>query len=218
MKIKAVLFDLIGTTVIEREPDTVMRCFEKAFQDNRTPFDRELLRANRGKDKLEMIEVVLKKAGTPIAEAPGIFKSFEENFSSTIGNFQINTGVDEIMMYLREREIKVGLGSGLSRDIFDKVFDHLGWAQNDFDYVGIAGEVGKSRPDPAMIVDMMTKLEITSPGEFMKVGDTVADIEEGKNAGVLTVAVLSGTQPRKLIEDAAPDFMVDELSELKGLV
>ena len=165
-----------------------------------------------------MIELVLARAGVPKAKAAIIFSSFEDNFSNNISNFQSSTGFTGLLSYLKDQNIKVGLGSGLSRDIFDKVLSHLRWNQNDFDYVGIASEIGKSRPDPAMIVDMMKKLSLNSPGEFMKVGDTVADIQEGKNAGVLTVAMLSGTQPRELIEAADPDFMIEELIDLKGLV
>ena len=31
MKIQAVLFDIIGTTIKEKNPDTINHCFEKAF-------------------------------------------------------------------------------------------------------------------------------------------------------------------------------------------
>lgn len=217
MMIKAILFDLIGTTVMERGTDTVVRCFEKAFEDNQIPFDAEQLRVNRGKDKMAMIKLVLDKADLTNAAAPRIFNAFEEYFLKSLDNFRGNNGFAELMSYLKGRQLKVGLGSGLSRDMFDKVLNHLEWNQNDFDYVGIASEVGKSRPDPAMIIAMMTKLGITNPREFMKVGDTVADIQEGKNAGVITVAILAGTQSKEALEGAGPDFIIGDLSELKGL-
>ena len=35
--IKAVLFDFIGTTVKEADPDVINNCFESAFADNNIP-------------------------------------------------------------------------------------------------------------------------------------------------------------------------------------
>ncbi|MGZ8518400.1 MAG: HAD family hydrolase [Chitinophagaceae bacterium] len=42
-----------------------------------------------------------------------------------------------------------------------------------------------------MILDMLKKFSLQKE-QFLKVGDTVADILEGKNAGVKTAAILSG--------------------------
>ena len=55
MKIEAVLFDIIGTTVKEKDPNTIMNCLEKAFLDHDVKFDTAFVRSNRGKDKIEMI-------------------------------------------------------------------------------------------------------------------------------------------------------------------
>jgi len=55
------------------------------------------------------------------------------------------------------------------------------------------------------------------PDELLKVGDTVADIQEGKNAGVVTAAILAGTQANELLRAENPDFLIEELMELKPL-
>ena len=51
----------------------------------------------------------------------------------------------------------------------------------------------KGRPYPYMIFRNMEKLELKDVSRVMKVGDTVSDILEGKNAGLVTVGVLEGS-------------------------
>jgi len=217
MDIKAVLFDMIGTTVIEKDPSLITSCFVDAFNDHSIGIERSTIKAHRGKDKRVMVGTVLSEKGLSLTLTESILQSFQNHLQSSLDNFGKNEGADEIIAYLKDRKILVGLGSGLSRDMFEAILDHVGWNEADFDYVGIAEEIGKSRPDPAMLFDVMRKLNIRSD-ELLKVGDTVADVQEGKNAKVKTVAILSGTQGEKEIVDAGPDFIIRSLIEIKKIV
>ena len=59
---------------------------------------------------------------------------------------------------------------------------------------GSAGLVDrKGRPNPYMIFRNMQFLGLTDVRRVMKVGDTVSDIREGKNAGLFTVGVIEGS-------------------------
>jgi phosphonatase-like hydrolase len=218
MEFKAVLFDVIGTTVRESDPGTIMNCFEKAFRDHQIPFDHDLIITNRGKDKMEMIGMVLKKHNLPLSSAADVYNSFSSNVANHLSNFVADEAADSIFSYLKGQGVKVGLGTGLSKDLFEKIFNHLKWASGSFDYIGISPEIGHSRPHPAMILDMMSKLKISDARTFLKVGDTVSDIEEGKNAGVRTAAILAGTQSPEALEKAKPDFILSSLSDMKRIL
>lgn len=196
----------------------IMKCFEKAFTDNHILFNAELIKANRGKDKIEMINLVIKKEGLSIDYTVKVYNSFKINFAKSINGFLSNPDTLGIIKYLQERKIKIGLGTGLPRDLFEMVFAHLKWSNEMVDYIGIGKEVGKPRPHPDMIDDMMRKLSLINKKEFLKVGDTVADIEEGKNAGVMTAALLAGTQGNEALVKAKPDFTLKRLSDLKGII
>ena len=92
MKIKAVLFDVIGTTVKEDDPNVIMKCFEKAFTDNHILFNAELIKANRGKDKIEMINLVIKKEGLSIDYTVKVYNSFKIILQrASMASFQIRT-------------------------------------------------------------------------------------------------------------------------------
>lgn len=64
---------------------------------------------------------------------------------------------------------------------------------------------------------MMEKFKLHS-SELLKVGDTVSDVEEGKNAGVVTAALLAGTQDEAALRGAYPDFVLMSLSEITTIL
>jgi phosphonoacetaldehyde hydrolase len=214
MKIKAVMFDFIGTTVIEKDPSILNRCFVEAFGDHNVIVGTELIKANRGKDKKEMIGGILAQFNFPSTLTEPVLHSFKMHLENNLQNFYQAEGASELIQYLKERNIWVGLGTGLPRDIFQRIFDHLGWQTNSFDYLGIAEETGRGRPYPDMIVDMLKKLNLRND-ELLKVGDTIADVLEGKNAKVMTAAILSGTQGEQEILSSQPDLVIRSLKEIR---
>ncbi len=215
---KAVLFDLIGTTIKEKDNETINNCLLKAFADNHVTADNILLKANRGKDKWEIIKLILHSTHQDTSLKKAIYNSFKKNVEDSIENFSPAEDADEIFNFLSKRSIKIGLGTGLSRDLFEKIVAHVKWDKRLFDYIGISSEIGKSRPHPAMILDLMYTLNIVNPVEVLKVGDTIADIQEGKNANVITAVILSGTQTKEELMKETPDFILNNLNEIKNII
>ena len=60
----------------------------------------------------------------------------------------------------------------------------------------------------------MQALHIQSVSSVMKVGDTISDIKEGKNAGVYTVGVVEGSSEMGLTQ-AEYEALPDEEKEAK---
>jgi phosphonatase-like hydrolase len=216
--IRVVLFDVIGTTVREAYPDAINDCFERAFSDNQVSVSYDYLKSNRGKDKKEVIDFVVQALRLAPEVGVRIYQDFKKNLENSFSNFSANTDAEEIFQYLKAKGIKIALGTGLPRPLFEGILKQLNWSVTDFNYVGIANEVGTGRPSPLMIQALMRSLGITDPTMVLKVGDTVSDVEEGKNAGAITVAILSGTQPEEDLRAAKPDFVINRLSEIKQII
>jgi phosphonoacetaldehyde hydrolase len=217
MNIRAILFDIIGTTVLENNSQVINDCLKSAFRQNNIDVVTYQIKANRGKDKSEIIENILNELSYPLHLAESILDSFIKNVERNLNNFSENDGLREIIGYAKHKNVKTGVGTGLPKKIFEKIFYHFGWEEIHFDYIKTAEEIGNSRPQPDMILDMMKKFGIKN-SEFLKVGDTVADIREGKNANVFTAAILSGTQDKNEIMKANPDFTIISLRDLKDIV
>lgn len=217
MHITGVLFDFIGTIVMEKDPTTINQCFRKAFNEHGVLVTDEFVKANRGKDKKEVIDQALRQFNLPVSIADDIVASLRKHIEANLDNFYENDGAKETISFLKKKNIIIGTGSGLPRDTFDKIFTHLQWEPVGFDYIGIAEELGKGRPHPAMILDMLQQCNLDN-STFLKVGDTVADIQEGKNAKVFTAAILSGTQEEKILLNEHPDIVIRQLAELKKII
>lgn len=69
------------------------------------------------------------------------------------------------------------------------------------------------KPDPEALVKCLKHLGIKAC-DCITVGDSVVDIRAGKNAGIRTVAVLSGIFGREELEREKPDLILKNISEL----
>jgi len=69
------------------------------------------------------------------------------------------------------------------------------------------------KPDPTAVIKIM-KREKVSLQETLFIGDSLVDIETGRNAGVDTAIVAQGFEPESELHDARPDLLVKNFSEL----
>ena len=126
-------------------------------------------------------------------------------------------GTSDVFVKLKTSEVKIAVGSGFPHSVVESIVSTLQW-ENLVDYLCSAEKAGHGRPHPAMIHAAMKFFDITDPRTVVKVGDTKADVEEGKNAGCWTVAVLTGTQSLECIKESCPDFIINSVADLPDLL
>ena len=218
MKIDFVLFDTIGTVVKENAGNNslIINCLTNAFRTKHIELTYHEVNLVRGKSKIEAIHDLLILKNKPFEFANEIFSNFILLLKDHISEFSEQEGAAEIFSFLKKKKIKIGLGSGLPEEIMNEICKRLKW-KDIFDYKASSESLGQGRPHPMMIFDAMKKLGIHDPENVLKVGDTVADIEEGKNAGVFTAAVLTGTQELVVLKEANPDFIFNNLSGINKI-
>jgi phosphonatase-like hydrolase len=214
-----VIFDLIGTTVKDSHDSEslVIGAFNKSFVQNGFQLSYERVNEQRGKRKLEAIHNLIP-AGLPSGVEEKVYEDFMNLLKASIDNFIEMPGALHVFKFLKNNKIKIALGSGLHLDFIHALVKSLNWSVVDFDYIGSSDFFDKGRPDPAMIIDAMEKLNVAEKRRVLKVGDTIADIQEGKNAGVITAAVLTGTQKRSELEKQKPDFILESVSQLPQIL
>ena len=83
-----------------------------------------------------------------------------------------------------------------------------------FDTIVGGDLMGSKKPDPAGLHHIMQQHSV-SPEETLMVGDSLVDIETGQRAGVKTCGVTYGHAGRESLETAQPDWIIDDLAELK---
>jgi phosphonatase-like hydrolase len=125
-------------------------------------------------------------------------------------------GAVELFQILKRENILVVLNTGYNRETAQNLIEKLGWQKGiEFDELITASDVNGNRPDPDMIWLAMEKLGIENAEEVVKIGDSVIDIEEGKNGGCrLSIGITTGAHNFKQLQTANPDYIIDELLEL----
>ena len=95
------------------------------------------------------------------------------------------------------------------------ILEGLGVASFFSDIIGGDSEYPK-KPDPAALVAVMGQAGITVH-EVLFIGDSPVDIEAGRRAGVLTIAVAHGLSDERELQAASPDVAVRDFAELLQL-
>lgn len=103
MEIRAVLFDFIGTTVIEQVPNTISRCFEIAFAMNGIIVTEGFIEANRGKNKREAMELAIEKFNCH-APADRVLRDFESALKDNLHNFTAEPNAQILFHQLKDKE------------------------------------------------------------------------------------------------------------------
>jgi phosphonoacetaldehyde hydrolase len=145
--------------------------------------------------------------------------------------------------YLNFNYIKTGCTTGFDRKNMEIIQDRLDDNGIYLDsYVSSTCLNKPSRPKPYMIHKNMHNLQINNPKEVMKIDDTTIGIEEGKNAGCITVGVARWSinmnimnindayefslkdiqenlkDSRKVLKESGADYVIDTLDELPRII
>lgn len=110
--------------------------------------------------------------------------------------------VVETVKLLRDKGLKIGSTTGYTDEMMEIVIGEAkekGY-QPDF-WITPDSTESYGRPYPYMIFRNMQALKLAAPWQVIKVGDTIADIQEGINAGVWSVGVVVGSSQMGLAYD-----------------
>jgi phosphonatase-like hydrolase len=219
--IRMIVFDMAGTTV--NENNVVYKTLHKTLQVAGYDFTLEqVLTEGAGKEKLQAVKDIIRSGHNqdPLDDAIAslIYQKFIALLTEAYDTLDISpqAGAAELFSSLRERSVYSVLNTGYDLKTALQIMTKLDWIEGrDVDKLVTASHVKHNRPKPDMIYYAMHQLGVDQANEVVKVGDSIIDVEEGKNAGCLfTVGITTGAHTRAQLESAQPDFVVDNLLEL----
>ena len=221
--IRCVIFDL-GGTLIDKYSMSPLVNLRKAFAFQYVNLCNSLITKDMGMKKLDHIYALAKE------------DSFKEQFKQVYGRHHdesdlfdiynifcslqrksLRTDVELIpetkktIDYLRERDIKIGVTTGFSKDQMNIALDLL----HKHDIIPDASVSSTcfnhpGRPNPYMIHHLMNELKISDPRKILKVDDTCVGIQEGLNAGCLTVGVARWSINMNVTSEEEQDNLTDK--------
>ncbi|MDK6805646.1 phosphonoacetaldehyde hydrolase [Aerococcus sp. UMB7834] len=228
--IKLLICDWAGTTV-DYGCFAPIQALKLAFDKAGIPVSDEELRQPMGMGKKDHIRTMLdmpriQEAWTETyGQAPneenveGLYSNFNEAILETLKApefAQPKPGVVEGIDKLRQAGIRIGATTGYTAEMMELVEPAAADQGYVPDYSVTSEAVGQfGRPYPYMIFANMTHFEIESVGQVLKIGDTLTDIKEGKNAGVLSCGVIEGSSEMALSQEEFEALPAGEQDQLK---
>ncbi|MFV0558822.1 MAG: phosphonoacetaldehyde hydrolase [Enterococcus sp.] len=204
--IETVIFDWGGTTVDYGCFATVV-AMRQAFLEQGISVTDEKIRQGMGFRKVDHIKKLLElphvqrqwqgrlQQPLSIETVRSLYQSFQKNlFENLPEHAEVKPGVLEVVDYLKRNKINIGSTTGYTRDVMTIIRREAGRLGYHPEYVVTPEDtLGIGRPAPYMIFKNMEYFETYQVRQVLKVGDTLADIAEGKNAGVISVGVIEGS-------------------------
>ena len=202
--IRLVVLDWAGTTV-DFGCFAPVASFAMALGRHGVSATDEQVRRPMGLAKLDHLRALLEipeladqwraRHGRPWAEVD-VERIYRDDYvplqiEAIAGHDRLVPGLLAVVEALRAKKVKIATTTGYFREAARLVFDSAtkqGYAR-DLDV--LPDEVPGGRPAPWMIFRAMATLGIYPPSAVVKVGDTPADVAEGRNAGAWSVGVVA---------------------------
>jgi len=121
-------------------------------------------------------------------------------------------GVPELLKNLKEKKFKIGL---VTQSSLEDLPPKLGDTQELFDVIMGRESTRKQKPHPKPLFLALAELNIPYIKNAFMVGDMLEDVIAGKNAGINTIAVLSGiVRNKKDFDELKPDLIINNVVEI----
>jgi len=225
-EVSAIILDWAGTTV-DYGCFAPVNAFIKAFEaygitptieETREPMGMEkrahIAKMLEGKRLSELWISKYKRAHTN-EDIDAIYEKFEPALFETLSDYTDPIpGVLETVKTLREMEIVIGSTTGYTKKMMEVVTPITKEKGYYPDYLVCPEDVGGGRPYPYMVWRNLEILKVVDVRRVVKVGDTVADMEEGKNAGCICVGILKGSSMLGLCEKEYAEMPPNKIDEL----
>ena len=198
MRVEAVLFDFDGTLT---RPDSLdFLSFRRSIGCPADQFILEFIRQTmsppekrRALDQLDQFEFEAASRSEP------------------------NSGAEELVLYLRNQKIPLGIISRNSRRSIQRALQNFKRINESHFEVSISRDDRvEPKPSPAGVLLAAEKMEVPVD-HMLVVGDFILDIDAGNRAGAPTVLLTNGGDNAASSRSSA-DHVINQLSELKDLV
>lgn len=210
-RIRGIIFDLDGT-LIEAYGAIYLGLKEVFEHSGREIFPYEDLNRYLQADLESTLHQFFSPEETQ-KNIPVMRKKYEEVYLS---HTHFLDGAKEALDTLYGRGIILGVASNKFGRFSRMALDHLGVASYFTSVIG-AGDVPRNKPFPDMIHAALMEMGLP-PKDVVFVGDTLTDIETGKEAGVDVYALPTGFHTKKELSQKRPKRILRNLKELIGLL
>lgn len=207
---KGILFDLDGTLINTNK--LIMESFKHAFKkhSNLEIEEEKIIRFFGEPLKESMKSVDPDNSEELIVH----FKEFNEAMHDELA--EEYDRVEEAVKALKDRGIKLGVVTSKRRIMTERSLKLIG-LYDFMDVVITPEDTDKHKPNSEPLLLACKKLNL-SPEEVIMVGDSIYDVQCGKNAGSKTCIVTYSLFSLDELKSYNPEYIIDNLTELVSII
>lgn len=212
MKIDLVVFDLDGTLISSHE--TIYKATQHALKEINI---HTTMPEGKFYNMIGLhFEDIFREFGFAVPDFEYFLKIYKSVYFNYIDSSKVYPGVEEIIIKLNEKKIKVGLLTTKGQEQAELILQHF-FLFDKFNYVmgRRTGIAHKPSPEPLLKICNELSLKIT---DTLMVGDSEMDIQCGHNAGSKTCGVTYGYRTKLDLQKLAPDFLIDNIIDVEYIV
>lgn len=210
--IKCVVFDLDGTLFSSHK--NIYYATVKTFKDlkQNVEVDEEIFYTKIGLHFKDIFD----QMGIIVDDVEHFINVYKTNYFKFIDQSEPYPNLLDTLKYLFYNNYKICLLTTKSQEQAELILKYFEIDKYFSLILGRNPQIEiKPSPQPLFYIADKLKLAIT---EIMMVGDSEMDVLCGKNAGAVSCAVTYGYRTVEDLKLHNPDYMIDDLSELKGLL
>ncbi len=199
--LKAVIFDWAGT-VVDFGCVAPIEALVAAFAAEGVPVTAAEARRDMGRAKLDHVWALLDHppvaarwrdatgAAPTVTDRDRIYEALVPLMEAAATRHAVLIpGAAELVADLRREGVKIGSGTGYTREMMSGILPRAAEQGYAPDVVVCAGETPSGRPAPLMAWKAMVELDVWPASACVKVDDAEVGIEEGRLAGCWTVGL-----------------------------
>jgi phosphonoacetaldehyde hydrolase len=196
-----VIFDWAGT-LVDFGCRAPLAAFHSAFENIGLPISDEIARKPMGAHKRDHVREILhypeikKRVQSELGRDPdeALVDAVYQDFASLLpallpAHASPIPGSLETLKFLFENGIRIGSTTGYTRAMMDVLEPVARAAGITPEFVVCADEVPQSRPAPWACFRIAERCGVYPMSRCLKVGDTPADMAEGRNAGMICIGL-----------------------------
>lgn len=205
---RAVIFDFDGTLVDSYEAH--LESFRRALSKFGLKVeDKEIYRRFGKAARQMLVEVLPEKEHPHISE---MVREKRNQFVETSLNVRVFEGVEDVLRFLKNGGVKVGLATSADRPSVVRVLERANLADY-FDVIVSAEDVKEAKPNPRVFTLTVERLG-SRPEECLAVGDSIFDVIAARNAGIRIVVFANN--PYQIDEIKSQEVsIVSKIDEIK---
>jgi len=211
--LRPVVFDLDGTLVDSRQ-DIVVAANHVRQAAGLDPLPDGVVAGFVGDGARCLIACVLGLEPSDPAVSPHLDVFLDYYTDHAVDHTTLMPGVPAVLAAMMGRQ--VALCTNKSRRTTLAVLDGLGITDR-FDAIVAGGDTPKNKPSPDPLL-LVAELLGASAERLVMVGDGPQDILAARAVGAYAVGVRGGILPIERLVAAAPDVVLDDLTELPALL